>query len=94
MLLCADDEPKGSPEAAGEKGGAHAVNAKAKRKAFLAKADTEGTKGSMLDAFVTPPPPKPDSDQDAVLKIATSDKAAQAPAKAEATKVCALALLV
>lgn len=88
-LLSADAEPEGSPEAAGDKGGAHAFSAKAKRKAALAKADTEGTKGSMLDAFVKTPPPKPDSDQEAVPKIATAGQtSAQSAAKADASKVC------
>lgn len=66
-----------------------AFSAKAKRKALLAKADTQGTKGSMLDAFVTPPPAKSDAEQDSAPKAATADQPAQTPAKTELTKVCA-----
>ena len=74
-----------SPEATGETGAVPLLVPRPKRKGLILKHNQVDTKGGMLDAFITTPPPKPESDQVAapVPITATSDEGPEVPSKTE-----------
>jgi hypothetical protein len=72
------EEAGKAPEMAADKGSVPASSsAKAKRKAVLAKANAEGAKGTILDAFVTPPPTQPEAPRDTGPKAVPSQPPAE-----------------
>lgn len=89
-MYTADAEAMESPEATGETGAVPLLVPRPKRKGLVLKHNQVDTKGGMLDAFITTPPPKPETDQMAapVPIPATSDEGPEVPSKTENKKVC------
>lgn len=79
-----------SPDAAGETGAVPLLVPRPKRKGLILKHNQVDTKGGMLDAFISTPPPKPENDQVAAASVsvpATSDEGPEMPLKTEVKKV-------
>lgn len=78
--MCASDEDAKTTEPAADKGLAPSTSsAKAKRKALLAKANAEGAKGDILDAFVTPSPAQPEVVKEPAPEASPSEPPADQP---------------
>ncbi|CAL8464440.1 g3975 [Coccomyxa elongata] len=84
-----DAEAMESPEAAGETGAVPLLVPRPKRKGLILKHNQVDTKGGMLDAFISTPPPKPENDQVAAAPVpvsATSDEGPEMLLKTEVKK--------
>ena len=97
MIVGAPEEAKsgGAEDGVGAAAaGGGAGNAKAKRKALMARANAEGAKGTMLDAFVSPAPAAAAEKPPAPAAAAAEDAPSKLPEQAvRALSSCAYALV-